>query len=175
MKYSKKSEYLSEYKLDENGKYVYKGKYYSINDSVENIKNIYIKAWVLNILIACAAIGSGCINAAGMNNSFYVIIPYIAEIAALFAYSLNSIGLFSQGYKVKEYIYKKKFFKLSPAAMGIAISSAIGFICSLIFVISNGFQNQIFECVLYLALKILVFCFAFYTSRFVSGIKWMEI
>ena len=175
MKYSKKSQYLNEYKLDENGKYVYKGKYYSLNESPEIIKKIYVKLWLINALLIAAVIGSGCINAAGMNNSFYVIIPYIAEVAILFIYSWNSISLLTQGYKVKEYVYKKSFSKLSPVSMGIAVASAIGFICSLIFVISNGFSNQMFGCILYLVLKIFVFCSAFYASRFIGKLKWMEI
>ena len=175
MKYSKKSQYLNEYKLDDNGKYVYRGKYYSINESPEAIKKIYIRLWIINAVLIGAVIGSGCINAAGMNNSFYVIIPFIAEVAMLFAYSWNSISLLTQGYKVKEYVYKKSFSKLSPVSMGIAISAAIGFICSLIYVISNGFNNQIVGCISYLILKVFVFCSAFYASRYTASIKWMEI
>lgn len=175
MKYSKKSRYLNEYKLDENGKYVYKGRYFSIDDSPERIKSVYIKAWIFNIILIAAVIGSGCINAAGMNNTFYVIIPYIAEVAMLFAYSYNSFRLFSKGYRIKEYIYKTAFNKLSPFSMGIAIASAIGFICSLIYLITNGFDNQVVACISYLAFKLFVFFFAFATSRFAASLKWMEI
>jgi len=175
MKYSKKSQYLNEYKLDENGKYVYRGKYFSIDGNTNEIKSTYIRVWVYFSVIFAAIIGSGCINAAGMNNSFYVIIPYIAEVVLLFAYGLSFFKLFAKGYRVKEYNYSVSFKKLSPASMGIAVTAAISFICSLVFIIINGFDNQIIGCILYLLLKIFVICSAFVNSRYVGSLKWMEI
>ena len=174
-KYSKKSEYLNQYKLDDSGKYIYQGKYLSLNASPSEIKSVYLKFWIFSALISAAVIASGCINAAGMSNTFYVILPYIAEVAMLFLYLLNGIKLFSQGYKVKEYQYKTCFPRLSPFSMGIAIAAAIGFICSVIFIILNGFEGQTVKCIIYLVFKLIVFCSAFYNSRFIGSLKWMEI
>ena len=174
-KYSKRSEYLNQYKMNDNGKYEYRGGFRSVNDNPKGIKKTYTLLWIYNAVIFGLVVGSGCVNAAGMNNTFYVIIPYIAEVAFLFAYLWNCTKLLLQGVKVKEYIYKTCFPRLSPISVGLAVCSAISFICSLVFIITSGFEGQAFKCILYLVFKIIVFCSAFFSSRFIASIKWMEI
>jgi hypothetical protein len=99
MKGPKGWDYLNEYKQAADGQYVYTGNLYVLHDS----GNVRKKIGVLWALSVAAVIGSGLINAGGMNNSFYVIIPYIIEVICAFALSWHVIRLIFTKGDFKEY------------------------------------------------------------------------
>ncbi len=150
MKSPKKNSYLSDYKQNAEGKYIYTGIYYSVNG--ERKKQIIISALYGAALIVTVLV-SGLMNAGGMSNTFYVIIPYILEVSALFALIWNDVRLVYSGGKLKEYVYTavSKFLPLS--AVLLSVFSFIGLICSFLFLILNGTEGKTFQCIVYLVLK----------------------
>ncbi len=149
----KRWEYLNDYKKDSGGRYVYTGGYYTFSGTGEERKKAYAVLTALLVMISAVVIGSGCINAAGMSNTFYVIIPYIFEVAALFALVWNSVKLLKSGKNIKEYNFSSAMKYISPASVMLAVFAAAGLICSAVFIILNGFDGGTFRCVLYLAAK----------------------
>ena len=171
----KRREYLNEYHLDDSGKkYVYGGAYYALTATEKEAKTVYAKAWALSAVLLGAVVGSGCINAAGMSNTFYVIMPYMAEVALLFSLLWNTVRLLLQGAKVKAYIYQATVPKLPSLSMALAIAAIISFVASLVFIILNGFEQQAVKCILYLFFKLFICVSAVTAARFYRAWQWSE-
>lgn len=170
MKNPLKKEYLNLYKKRADGAYEFTGSYYQYCG--DNFKKQVSLAAALEIALAAVIIGSGCLNAAGLKNSFYVIIPYIGEIAALFALAWNTAKLFTKGERVKQYIYASAYPRLTPAALGLAVVSATALICSVVFIILNGAEGGVLKCVIYNVLKLLSIAISLAFSLYIKKINY---
>ena len=96
-------EYLNDFVQDDKGGYSYTGKRYTVDRHYAFYGDVYRKLLIGAIIMAVFSVASGMIDAAGANGAFYVIIPFIGEISALFAIFWNVVKLMSQGEEVKEY------------------------------------------------------------------------
>ena len=131
MKNPLKKEYLNLYKQKADGGYEFTGTYYRYEG-----ENFVKRAVLLGILLAAIGaliIASGCLSAAGMRNSFYVILPYIGEVSAFFVLAWNSFKLLSKGERVKEYVFKSAYARLPRAAVVLAVLAGMSVLCSVIF------------------------------------------
>ena len=153
--------YLNDFKRSANGEYVYTGNVYLFGD----YKDSGIKLGALCGLCFASVIGSGFINAAGLNNTFYVIIPYILEVACLFALCWNTVRLLWAKGELREYIYKPVTRGIPSSAMALSIFAGIGLICSIIFILINGFEKKEIWCIIYFILKIADFIFGILIFR----------
>ncbi len=168
-------EYLGDFKKNEEGKYEYQGSVYVFAGGDEERKSAYTFLWALAVLTALFSILSGCISGAGITNTFYVIIPYLLEICALFALLWNHIKLLINRNEIKAYIYKSAHPKIPPSAMFTSFFAIAGFLLSLVFSISTGFKDGVLKAVLYLILKLLSAGGALiYRQKFLK-LEWIEI
>ena len=145
--------YLNEYQKDASGTYVYTGAYYGIADDAAR-KHTYARLIGCLSLLTAGVVGSGCFNAAGAGSSFYVILPYIAEVACLFFLLWNCVRLLLAGRRVKAYIYQSVSKYIPPASLLLTFFAAAGCACAVVFVILNGFAGGIALCICYFALKL---------------------
>ena len=152
MKNPLKKEYLNLYKEKAGGGYEFTGTYYRFQGQSFQ-KRFFLLAAVLGA-IGALIVASGCLNAGGMRNSFYVIIPYIGEISACFALAWNAFKLLTKGERVKDYVYKTAYPRLPRIALAVAIFAGISFVCSLVFILLQGAEGGVLGCVLYLAFKL---------------------
>ena len=167
MKESKHSKYLGEFKMAADGKYVYMGKSFTLTD-----KDDFKKLCAIWLCTFASVIGSGFINAAGLNNSFYVIIPYIGEVICIFALSWQVVRLVWNKGVLKEYYYNK-FINNVPAASAIlCFFSAAGFIASTVFMILHGFEGKAAQCIVYLVLKLVSAALGAVIYRLFKALEW---
>ena len=168
MKESRHSRYLGEYKMAADGQYIYTGSSFALENTNGEMKKLCV-LWICSLL---TVIGSGFINAAGLNNSFYVILPYIGEVACLFALSWQIIRLLWNKGELKEYYYNKFVNSIPAASAFMSVFSGAGFIGSVVFIILHGFEGKPVLCVLYLILKLTVLALGALTYRFFKTINW---
>ncbi|MCR5781527.1 MAG: hypothetical protein K6G90_02200 [Clostridia bacterium] len=171
MKTSKGRQYLDDFKKAPGGEYVWTGQVFVISAP----RRATVTLAALSFAAAAAVIGSGCVNAAGMNNSFYVIIPYILEISAVFALCWQTVKLCIAGGKIKAYIKDSAEKYLPAAAMGLIIASVLGFVASTVFIILNGTGGKPALCVVYIGLKSVETGLGIALFRFVKIIGWKQI
>ena len=170
MKTSKRWGYLNDYKKNAAGEYVYTGRVYAVTDA----KRYRLTLSALSFGAAAVAVGSGCINAAGLSNTFYVILPYIGEIAAVFALCWNTVRLLAAGRQVKAHVREALEKYLPPAALGLIVCSAAGLIASAVFLILNGTEGKPFLCGLYLFLKTVDTALGFFVRKHIRAMEWEE-
>ena len=170
-----KWEYLNDYQKNEAGKYEYKGSIYAFAADDSERRKAYAVLWVMLVAAVAAGIGSGCLSGGGITNTFYVIVPYIGEMASLFALSWFHIKLLTKGAEVKAYIYKSTQPKIPIASVLAAFFAIIGFAMSLVFSLTTHFEDGTGNAIAYLVLKAATAAAALlYRNRFLK-LEWLEI
>lgn len=168
----KRKDYLKDYKQGASGKYEYGGVTYTFSGSPEERRKAYTKLVILMALLTASVIGSGLIDAAGMVNTFYVIVPFIGEVCALFALWWYLSKLLLEGEKIRGYILESVNAKVEPAAIILMIFAVVGLVMSMIFQISNGFEGKMLKCFLYLFTKALNAILAFLMKKYYNSLEW---
>ncbi|MBQ6608341.1 MAG: hypothetical protein IJH69_04475 [Firmicutes bacterium] len=168
----KRKDYLKEYKQGESGKYEYGGISYTFDGTPEERKKAYLTLTGIAVLLTASVIGSGLIDAAGMVNTFYVIVPFIGEVCALFAIWWNLSKLLMEGEKIRGYIFESVNNKVDPATLILIFFAVLGLAMSVVFQVTNGFEGKMLKCFLYLFTKALNAVLAFLMKKYYNTLKW---
>lgn len=163
--------YLSEFTRNADGEYVYTGAYYTPDGDA---KKTDVRLSVLFAVSLLAVLGSGCVNAAGLSNTFYVILPYIGEVAAMFSLGWNTVRLVKQSEKVRAYVYSAVRGRLPTSALAMSVFALLGLAGSAVFLILNGAEDRPLLCAVYLAAKLLVAALGFTDRRYFKGLVWKK-
>ena len=123
---------------EKDGEYSYTGSHYWIagSEPQRRRKMTVLSAQVL-VLVALV-IGAGCIDGAGASSAFYVILPYIGEVAGLFFLCWNFAKLFGHKGKLREYVLEHVRSRVPGAAYVMAVFAGLGLILSLVWLLRNG-------------------------------------
>ena len=170
MKTSKRWGYLNDYKKNAAGGYVYTGRVYALGDG----KRYRAALSALSFGAMCVAVGSGCINAAGLSNTFYVILPYIGEVTGAFALCYNAVRLLNAGEQLKAHVRTALEKYLPPSVWILIVSAAVSLVASPVFLILNGTEGKPFLCALYLVLKAAALTLGILIRRQIKAMRWEE-
>ena len=147
-------EHLNDFHLNVAGEYVYDGALYACQSSEEKQRRIKRAVWAMAAVLIAAVAAGGCIPAPGMQNCFYVLLPYLGEFlgAASVVWALVKLG--TDWDAVREYNYKKSVAVLPVRTVVTAVFSALGIVCELIFFFTDDRAGQTFFALLYILLKL---------------------
>jgi len=168
----RKYKFLSDFKKGPDGKYVYTGAVYSLTSDYKKA-NLIIS--VFGILIALCVIGSGFVNAGGMNNSFYVIVPYVLEVICLFVVAWNTVRIVYAGKKVRAYIYEPAHDRIPDGAVALSVFSAAALTGSAVFTVLHGFEGKMLLCIVFWLLKVLTVCLGIAFYRCFKKLEWEKL
>ena len=113
-KKKKRFEYLDDFKTDDKGNYIYKGTVYGFDESSVSWGRACLNLWLFLAGAAACQIACGCIPAAGMFNTAYVIIPYALGMLMLGLTIYRMVNLSFAGSRVRGYIYAKTVDRFEP-------------------------------------------------------------
>lgn len=168
----RKFKFLDNFKLSADGKYIYTGDVYSLKG---DWKKSYIKMSLLCFFAAASVVGSGFINAAGMNNSFYVIVPYVGEVICLFAVLWSSVRIVYAGSRVRAYVYEPGVSRLTAGSLALGVFSLIALVGSVVFTALHGFEGKMLQCIIYWVLKLSSSALGIAVNRFVGKLEWEKL
>lgn len=169
----KRKDYLKNF--EKQGKdYVYKGAHYVYDGAEEERKRKFTLLYLNLAALTAVVFGSGFITGGGMKNSYFVILPYILEACSLFASLWYSFKLLTKGSRVRDYVYLSTQPRIAGALVITAFFAAAGFICSLIYIILNGFEGGAFQCIAYLVLKAVCIALSLLFKNQFIKLKWIE-
>lgn len=134
---------------DEQGNYIYTGSLYAVSD-----RGKLAAAAAVMLLLAASVIGSGCIDAEVAHGSFYVIIPYIGEVSALFVLLWNMVKLLAAPGGVRSYVLDKAGENVPAASRVLSAFASAGLVLSIIYIVRSGTGEMPVQTVLYPALKL---------------------
>ncbi|MBR1811211.1 MAG: hypothetical protein IJ766_06145 [Clostridia bacterium] len=164
--------YLNDFKRDASGRYIYRGRYLAFDGAEKRRKRLLAKLCVLAFVSVLAVIGAGSLDTAGMDNTFYVLIPYMGEIAFTAALVWATVRLCISGEPLREYIYKATVDRLPKLGFALAISAAVTLICAGIYLTLNGFGGKAVLCVTYLLLQIVIIFVSFLHIKALKKARW---
>lgn len=144
--------YLNDFKLNEQGKYIYSGALYGYGGE-KPLKRLKCEILLLSFLPAACAVLSGCIPAPGMINGFYVIIPWALEITAAFSLVWAAVKFAFAEMPLRGYIYQATLAAFKPRCIFNCTACILEFISFCVFVIVNGSGGKTAAALGFLLLK----------------------
>lgn len=168
---SRRNEKLADIVQDASGNPVYVGALFRLAGDDRGQKLRF--GAILAALAACV-IGSGCIDAAGANNAFYVILPLIGEVSALFVLCWNAVKVLSAD-KLRKYTHASVEKAVPGACRVLTVFALFGLIASVSHLLRFGLGVQPVKSVAYPVLKILAAALAERCGRFYRAMEWEQI
>ncbi len=166
---SRREKKLRDIRIDEGGSAVYTGKMFRIAGDDGRIR----RNLALGLAgLAAAVIGSGCIDAAGTTNAFYVILPFIGEVSALFALCWQAVKIIAGREGVRQYVYEAAQKTIPGACRVLSVFALFGLAGAACYLLRHGMGGQSAKSVAYLALKVLAAAGAERYGRACRGLNW---
>ena len=118
--------YLNDFHPNLAGEYIYSGVLYAcaLDETAQRGMRRSLRA--LAAVQLAAVIASGSIPAPGMQNSFYIILPFLGELIAAVSAAWAIFKLGSDWNAVREYVYERTVPVLPRRALAAAILAFLG-------------------------------------------------
>lgn len=167
--------HLNDFHVNLAGDYVYTGAHYTYVDQGRSRDRVQRELWGLSIAILLAVVAGGCSDAPAMLNCWYVILPYICEVAAAVSVIWAVARLRKAEDPIREYVYKKSVRPLPHRAMLCMIFAGLGFVTMVLYLVMNDSGGRVASVITYLALKALVAGGAWLLWRYMLTLKWEKL
>lgn len=164
--------YLNDFKLQDNGEYIYKGTVYRFKGDWKQCRKTL---WTLCAVLAVLVIAGGLLPSAGMMNAFYVILPYLGEAvtAALLIYAVYKLTK-GDG-NIREYIYVKTFERFREYFMMLFIFSVMCLIGEILCLIITKNIGKLLFSVIFMILQVFVFGIASALNRHSQAMSFKKM
>lgn len=170
-----KKGHLNEFVLGEDGKYKYSGAVVEIGSDKRPFKKFARLLWAWVLICAALQIMCGCIPVDGMNNTFYVILPYGAGVISTGVLLYYIPGLTSKDGKIREYIYEKNRKIINVCSLCDAAFCTVTLIGEIVFVITNGFSEGALLSVVFMASHVIAAASALIARKTVAEIDVKKV
>ena len=141
-KKKKRRAYLDSFRKNEEGTYDYTGSLYQYNGGSHGLRRSLIKLWGLCAVLMGSLIAAGCISAPGMDNCFYVLLPYAAALMAGVSVLWALCRMTSGKNPLKEYVYEASVGKLPERAVMTAAFGAAAIIGEAVYICLHGMGGK---------------------------------
>ena len=162
--------YLDQHVKDENGGYRYVGEWYRLQGGQTRLYPFL----GLVLLAGAAIVASGCITAAGLKNTWYVILPYIFEVSLLFAMAWQAVRLASGRGSLKAFVFEEVSPRVRPLCGGLILAEALSVLCSAVFLLTNGPDGTLIDCAAWFLLKALAAAAALLARKRYAALTWVK-
>ena len=168
-------DHLNDFHLNIAGEYVYDGALYACQSSEKELRSIRRTVWAMAAVLVAAVLAGGCIPAPGMQNCFYVLLPYLGEFlsAASVVWALVKLG--TDWGTVREYNYRKSVAVLPARTVVTAVFSLLGIACEFVFFFANDHTGQTFFALLYVLLKLTALLSALVLRAEIMRAEWDKL
>ena len=126
-------------------------------------------------VIALAVIGSGCIDSKNAMGSFYVVLPYIGEVSALFALLWNAAKVLIPSEGVRTFTLQYVRPRVPGACRVLTVFALAGLLFSGIYMIRHGAGDKTADGIAYLMLKLSAAVLAEWYGRRFASTKWETV
>lgn len=134
--------YLDDFKKDASGNYVYRGDVYKYSGGEKSFRRLGWELIAVSAVIAAAVIGAGFSDTPAMLNCFYVIIPYIAEVAFAALSVWAVIRIVYGGEELRSYVYKHSVRAIPWRTTALIIAAGAGAAAITVFGITEPENAQ---------------------------------
>lgn len=165
--------HLDDFYRDVSGEYQYVGKLRRYRGEIP-YEQVKTRLGVLIAALCLAVLGVGALPAPSMlgTGSFYVILPYIAELVGAFLCAWAAIRLISGGEELRNYVYEATVEKLPSRLAVTAVFAAASVVGNVLYLILKGFGGKAFLSLLVIVLHLAAAAAAVLAFRFLRTLRW---
>lgn len=171
----KRRAYLDSFQMGDDGKYAYKGAQYAFVPKEKGLRRVLAELWSLGALLMAAVVAAGCVTAPGMDECFYLILPYTAEFVASVSVCWGLGRLTAGGDPLREYIYKATVEQIPLRSAFAAICAAAVLLAEFVYLIRSGTDGKTAGCIVFLALQGAALGLALLLRRRIKGAEWRKM
>ena len=170
----RREERLRDITQDSSGKMVYTGDLWRIADTDGPGSALRQRMLLIAGLAALALIvlGSGCIDAKNAMGAFYVVLPFIGEVSALFGLVWSAVKLIRTGDGIRTYVLEHARPRIPAACRILTVFAAAGFVLSAVYLAVNGIGETPADSISYLLLKFAAAVIAEWYRRLFLSTEW---
>lgn len=155
---------------DAAGNVVYTGELWRISGPDARRQKTMLAAGLAALMVI--VIGSGCIDAKNAMGAFYVVLPFIGEVSALFGLAWNVVKLIYPSEGVRTYVLEHARPRIPGACRFLTAFAAAGLILSAIYMVRNGAGDDPADGIAYLLLKAAAAALAEWYRRCFLSLEW---
>lgn len=174
IKKKKRRAYLDSFRKNEEGNYDYTGSLYQFNGGGHELRCSLIKLWGLCAVLLGSLIAGGCISVPGMDNCFYVLLPYVAALMAGVSVFWALCRMTSGKNPLKEYVYEASVGKLPERAVMVVVFDAAVIIGETVYICLHGMDGKLTGFGIFVLLDFAAAGAALVMRREILGMSWTK-
>ncbi|MCR5808565.1 MAG: hypothetical protein K6G56_03285 [Clostridiales bacterium] len=180
-KRSKRRSYLNDFHQDVTGEFRYTGKHHLYAGEYSG-KKVRLLTALLTAALVLAAAGVGFIPAPSMTEQgvFYVLLPYIGELIAVFVTAwaslmlLRPVGSDGEKLRLRAYTFERSIGRLPHRTVIAAVLAGACVIANVVFICIRGFEGKPVMSIAVILLHIAAGAFAILLKRFAASLEFTE-
>lgn len=157
--------YLEQFTPNEDGSYTYKGVCYRRYGS-------YKAVILFSVLAFLASVASGLFPYEPMMNTIYVILPFLAEVAACGFLLWGVLRVGYHGEVLREYVYEKTAARVNPLSITTVVFALAGAVGNCVYLILDQFRTDTLQTVIFFLCKILCCVFVLQARSRAGQVRW---
>ena len=164
--------YLEDFQKTATGEYVYTGKLHYYETQGLERRQALLRLWLLTGAIAAAVVVSGCVPAAGMSNTFYVLLPYAGALLSAASVVWLMCRLAAGGDPLRHYVYTATVAQMRVRGRLVLIFSALTLVGEVVHLILDGVGTLLPGTLVFLACQLICLAAALAWESFVKKLNW---
>lgn len=170
--WKKRYSYLDDYKPGMDGKYVYYGRHYIFEGTNNELRRYKLILGLADILFTALFIIGGCIDAGVIWNTWYVIVPFAAEVVAIFLLIWKTLTMIVEKVPIKAYLYKKSVPWFRPLLIILMITDILSLCMTALCMLLNPESIKVSGCIIYMVIKLLTALAAWILTGILKKNNW---
>ena len=164
--------YLDDFQKTATGEYVYTGQlHYYETGSIPRRKAL-LWLWLMTGAMAAAQVLSGCVPAAGMSNTFYVLLPYAGGLLSVASVVWLMCRLAAGGDPLRHYVYTGTVAQMRVRGYLVLIFSALTLAGEAVFLILHGVGTVLAGTIVFLVCQMICLGAALAWKSFAKKLSW---
>lgn len=171
-KYKGRKAYLNDFHKNEKGDYEYQGALYEWKGEKETLRKELGILRIICIATLAVLVVAGCVDAPGVSNSFYVIIPYTVSFVFGISTAWGMWRLTFGGNPLRAYVYEASVVQIPIRTVGTMIGAGAAVLGEVIFLFRNGFAGKAGASILFLFLEATALVLSVILRKKVKKMAW---
>ena len=165
--------WLDEIQLGGDGQYAYRGSHQKFSGDDEAFRCFRLTLGVAAALVAVCVVAAGCLNVGTLDNTVWVLVPYMLEVVLTAAFAWSAVRLLLQGSVVRSYIFKQTVKRLPVLAIVNAAAAVLTFGSAIVLTaIEKSWTTPV---IVYLLLHAAVCALALLEWKLLKRAKWESV
>ncbi len=165
--------WLDEIRLGGDGQYAYRGSHMKFGGDEAALRRFRLTNGALTACLGVCVAATGCLNVGRLDNTVWVLVPYMLEVVFTAAFAWSAVRLLLQGSVVRSYIFKQTVKRLPVLAVVDALAAILTFGSAVVLsAIEKSFPAPV---IIYLLLQAAVCVLALLELKVLKRAAWESV